>query len=595
VQVNETAVVSPSEKTSTGKGAVVAVLAAVVLISTFFYFRRQFLPPVETRSSAKNELTFLRLTNGSAPMGATISSNGDYFVYHEQDGATAHLFLQQTGQSSRLEITAPTEKTMFGKTFSPDGRFIYFVAQDNPDAPPALYRVPTLGGEPVRILEDVNLHVSFSPGGNRMVFQRVSQKTGETSLVIADLKGGEKVLLSWAKEQGLLGLPAWSPDGNRIAFSADYNGGKILIQTIDLQTGAVETLSPEKWDNCYQMAWTRDAAGLVFVGTKEGDGNTTRRDQIYYLSTATGEAHRLTTDGNRYQITSLAVTDADEILAVPYNRSSQIWEMNPNGEARTAEQITSGLADGRAGLTTLPDGRIAYVARVGDNLNVWTANPDGTNQKQLTYDPPVTEEVRASPGGRFLVFSAPQEAGSHLFRIDADGTNLRQLTFGDARDVDSAISPDEHWIVYASSNFLKTSLYKIPAAGGEPVSLTDFECRSPNYSPDGRFISCVFDQNKFAVISAQDGSLVKTFEPVQVPYFNIGARWSPDGRALVYIARRKNFSNLWRQPVDGGTAQLLTDFTSGELHNFAFSTDASRLYVARGFEVRDVMLIKNFR
>jgi WD40 repeat protein len=125
--------------------------------------------------------------------------------------------------------------------------------------------------------------------------------------------------------------------------------------------------------------------------------------------------------------------------------------------------------------------------------------------------------------------------------------------------------------------------------------LADRACYTLHNSPDGKFISCIAEGDKIAVLSAENGLVVKTFEPVQFPYFNIGAKWSPDGQSLIYIARRKNFSNLWRQPINGGEPQPLTDFTSGELHNFTSSADGLRLYVARGFQVRDVILIKNFK
>lgn len=586
------------------KPLVVAVFAAVVALAAvwaaFSYVRRSDPTTVETPASARSEMTFVRLTNGAAPLDATISPNGDYFVYHEQDGATAHLWLQQTGQSNRIEISPPIEKILRGKTFSPDGKFIYFIAQDAPEMPGVLYRVPTLGGTPVRILENVETPVSFSPDGKKMVFRRRPQPAGEFFLSITDPAGnGERKLPVQIPERKKPGIPAWSPDGLSIALCAYDDANQATLYALDPETGAIRTLSPEKWDTCYRMFWTHDGAGLVFIGTKAGEGYSTRRDQVYFLSAATGEARRLTTDGNRHQILSLGITAADEILVVPFNRSSQIWQMNPSGEAQTAVQITSGLADGRAGLAAMADGRIAYVARIGENLSVWTAGADGADQKQLTFDPPFLEEVQASPDGRFLVFSAHIDGYNQLFQIDPDGANLRQLTFGQTHSIDSAVSPDGNWIVHTSQTFegslLKTTLQKIPSSGGTPVLLADYDCMAPNYSPDGKFISCVYNQSKFVIISAEDGTILKTFEPVQVAYFNTGARWTPDGRALVYIARRKNFSNLWRQPIDGGPPEQLTDFTNGELHNFTFAPDGSRLYIARGFEIRDVMLIKNFR
>jgi Tol biopolymer transport system component/DNA-binding winged helix-turn-helix (wHTH) protein len=601
-KIEEAVHVSPTESFPVGKAATI-VAGTVILLALFSLAWYKFLPlPAELAKNAKKELTIVRLTNGTAPLDAAISPDGDYFVYHEQDGGTtARLWLQQTEQSNRIAIIPPSERIFYGKTFSPDGKFIYFVAQDKLDAPAALYRVPTLGGPESKISDRVDSPVSFSPDGRRMVFRRLDEQTRESSLIIAASSGGdEKILLARASSDGLLGLPEWSPDGNLIAFGATDARNVCRINGINLQTGAIETLSPEKLDNCYRIAWTRDGQGLVFVGTKYAEGHSTRRDQIYYLSLASGETRRLTTDGNRHQPASLGITDNDEILAVPFNRSSQIWQMNPNGDSRTAVQITNGLADGRAGLATLADGRIAYIARVGENLSVWLADADGQEQKQITYDPPFVEEVRGSPDGGFLVFSAAAgDQRSHLFRMDADGANLRQLTFGNSYNSDSTVSPDGNWIVYASQSRdkidAKHSLLKIPSAGGEPVLLSDTDCYAPKFSPDGQFISCVRGA-KFIIISAADGSVVKTFEPVKIPHLSVGAHWSPDGRELIYIAHQKGFSNLWRQPLDGGEPpRPLTDFTSGEIHNLAFSADGSRLYVARGYQLRDAVLIKNFR
>jgi Tol biopolymer transport system component len=397
-----------------------ALAAAVVfiLLGTLFYFRERFLP---TKANARGDLTILRLTNGVAPNGATISPDGNYFVYYEADSGISHFWLQQTGGSSRVEIIPPTEKIIYGATFSPDNQFVYYFAGDQPGETASLYRVMTLGGAPTKILDDISSPVSFSPDGREMVFRRWNPKTSESYLIIASADGSnQRVLLASTAEQGVLAAPAWSPDGNLIAFAAVKTEQSQLascwISAINLRTNAVETISPEKWDTCYRIAWTRDGRGLVFIGTKFKEGYSTRRDQVYYLSYPSGEARRLTSDGNRYDVNSLGVTDAGEILAVPFDRTSQIWQLNGDGDARAAAQITNGWADGRAGIAPLPDGRVGYIARTGDNLNVWVTNADGTNQKQLTYDPSAIEELRASPDGRFFTFSDSTTATIRFFR-----------------------------------------------------------------------------------------------------------------------------------------------------------------------------------
>ncbi|MCA1607905.1 MAG: DPP IV N-terminal domain-containing protein, partial [Acidobacteria bacterium] len=339
---------------------------------------------------------------------------------------------------------------------------------------------------------------------------------------------------------------------------------------------------------------------LVFIGTKAGETWTTRREQIYTISTVTGVSRRLTADGNRYHLGSLAVTNDDSIVAVPYNRSSQIWVMDPNGDTRSAVQLTNGVADGRAGIAPMNDGRVAYLARTGENLTIWTMNPDGSDQKQLIRDPAFVEELRGSADGRYFVFASPAEKASQLFRVDTTGENLVQLTSGDVSAVDSTISPDGKWVAYTGGitrdNQFFHPLFRVSTDGGEPVRLTERDCITPHYSPDGKFISCIINSEAEMMIVTSEGAFVRAYPLKTRPMVNIGCRFTPDGKNLVYIVMQKDISNLWLQPIDGGKPRQLTNFSHGQIFNFAYSADGRRLFLARGpHQIQDAVLIRNFR
>lgn len=555
----------------------------------------------------RNDLTVTNLTNGNDVRDATISRDGNYFVYHEQDGDTAHVYLQQVGQSKRVEIIPAVKGTIAGKTFSPDGKYIYLLMSEGPNTPNSLHRVPTLGGVSEKILSGINSAVSFSPDGNQVAFTRRDVEREETSIVVApsDRPGPEQTLLTRSGNHRINYNPAWSPDGTLMAFGlvdmAPNADSICTISAISPSTGSVITLSHEKWDMCYRMEWTRDGKELVFVGTKAKESYSSKRDQVYVLSRANGKSRRITTDGSRYESTSLGVTDDGSILAVPYNRAAQVWSMDANGDSRTAVQLTNGLADGRAGLAPLPDGRIGYIARTGDSLNIWLMDADGSNRKQVTSEPATAEELRLTPDGRFFIFSAVAESGgAQLFRIDTEGRGMVQLTFENGNVVDSSVSPDSRWLVYHHTAFVDGQhrgwLKKIPLDGGDATVLSDDDCGMPHYSPDGRYISCVyFSKSILAVISAEDGSPIAKFETLKNPLINSGTRWTLDGKGLVYMVMQKKSTNLWVQPLDGSEPQPLTDFSSGGMYNFAFAADGSRLFVSRGYEYRDAVLIKNVR
>jgi len=147
-----------------------------------------------------------------------------------------------------------------------------------------------------------------------------------------------------------------------------------------------------------------------------------------------------------------------------------------------------------------------------------------------------------------------------------------------------------------NGNSHDVELRNVPFNGGESFTLTRDNCGVPHFSPDGAYVSCInFSRPKVAVLSAKDGSTVAVFDAVRSALLNSGAHWTPDGRALVYIVHQKNVSNLWKQPIDGGNPEPLTDFTNGSCYSLAYSWDGSRIYVARGDEIRDAVLITNYK
>ncbi len=80
----------------------------------------------------KGDIALVNLTSGEDVNHATISPDGNYFVYTSSDIDKTHLWLQQTGQANRIDVISPITGIIYGATFTPDSQFIYFVAQEKP-------------------------------------------------------------------------------------------------------------------------------------------------------------------------------------------------------------------------------------------------------------------------------------------------------------------------------------------------------------------------------------------------------------------------------------------------------------------------------
>lgn len=582
--------------------AIAATLLLIAVVAGFFLWPKMM--PAATTSEQQSELSVVRLTNGLYPSGATISPDGNVFTYHEMENDICRMFVQQTGQLSRIEITSSSAQYYAAKTFTPDNKYIFYVGVDRKSQVASVYRIPTMGGGSVKILDDIHGAVSFAPDGKEFVFTRLQRTTGESWLVIASSDGKtERIIAQRSSPKVLLPSPAWSPDGSTIAYADEDNYAGDIAPThrfslLNVATGKSTFLSTENWEYVFRIVWSPDGKGVFAITTREGEGYTPRRDQVYFISFPDGRSHRLTNEGNRHDPDSLGVTSEGEVISISSNRSSQIWVMNSDGNANSAVQLTRGAADGRAGIGLLPDGRFAYLARNAEELTIMLSSADRSSEKQIATGLPFIEELRADPQGRFFVFASRVKEDRSIYRIDADGTNLMRLTSG-GTSIDSTISPDGKQLVFDSvldgNDRQSYTIKRMSTDGGEAVTLVK-GCYIPTFSPDGSLISCVsLATPEIIILSAGDGKEVERHPLSPTATWNFGIGWTSDGTGLVYIGTENGVSNIWVQPRDGGKTRQLTNFTSGIIYRYAFSPDGSKIYLARGYPTQDAFLIRTFR
>ena len=579
---------------------IASVVIACLFVGLFAAFKTDLVSGRDPQKPAA-EVIVTPLTSGENVTQTTISHDGMHFVYSDYDGDDCRLILQATDGSSRSEIISRFAGQIQNLSFTPDDTEVYFVVSGKSAGDDGLYKISVKGGSPVKVLRTVTSPVSFSSDGSKMVFVRNGPSDGGRMQVVqASADGsGETVLLDERPGERLSPNAALSHDGLFVVFGSITRNFPIVcsLMKLNIEDRLVTPLTNEQWDSCYRIAIGRDDKGMAFVGTRHGDAFSTRRDQVYFLEFGSPESRRLTGDGNWHDPMSLGMTGADEIIALPLNRISQLWAIDQDGSPATAEQITQGQSDGRGGIVSTPDGKVVFVARDGDGNAIFDMDADGQNRRRIVGSPTM-QELRGSSDGSFFVYAEQQNDLTQLFRIDRSGGDRRQLTFGNSSKIDSSISPDGKWIVYtdAASDGSRSifSLRRIPAGGGSSEILSGGYCGVPHYSNDGRFISCWSD-DKIKILSADNGSVVSEFTAEAAFISNTGAHWSTDDQYLVYRVIKNAATNLWRQPIKGGDPESLTRFPKGDLYNFSYSFDGKKIYLSRGTQIRNAILIRNFR
>ncbi|MEP7271567.1 MAG: DPP IV N-terminal domain-containing protein, partial [Acidobacteriota bacterium] len=566
-----------------------AVLLLALVVAYLAWLRR---PEPTAFSSMKPT----RFTSTGNSIRATISPDGKYVVYAQADSGKQSLWVRQVATTSNVEIVRAGDVFYRGLTFSPDGAFVFYVVQEGSNPIQTLYQVPALGGQPRRVVVNIDSPAAISPDGAQLAFVRRYRGKGEDALLVARMDGsGERVVASRKGTDFFsLGGVAWSIDGKSLASPAGSNtsGRSMNVVEFRLSDGREKVWPDHRWSNIGRLAWL-DNGGMVVSATEPGSTH----GQLWYLPSAVTEPVRISNDLNDYRDMSMT-EDSKSLVAVQYEAHVNVW-IAPIADVSAARQVTSGVGqyNGVRGLSWTADQRLVYVSRMSGSQDIWVMKADGTGQKQLT-----TPETRAdiypvpAPDGR-IVFVSTRSGASHIYRIDADGGNMTELTNG-ASDEFPDISPDGKWVVYTSTGSSNFTLWRVPYGGGTPAQLTDRLSQWPSISPDGKWIACWYrsDPNvawQPAILPFDGGAPVKVLDVPATAAPSIPMRWMPDGSGLCYVDTQNGVSNIWNQPLDGSPPRRVTNFLSDQIFWFSWSPKGNQLAVSRGRITSDVVLFRD--
>ncbi|HZE71908.1 MAG TPA: protein kinase [Pyrinomonadaceae bacterium] len=543
------------------------------------------------------QMRLSRLTNTGKAGVATISPDGKYVVHVNSDGAQSSLWVRQVAAASNVQIVPPAESRFVGQTFSRDGAFVYYVVYEKNSPLGTVYQIPVLGGQQKKIIEDVDSAITFSPDSQHFAFVRNYPQSGETALFVANANGtGEQKIASRQRpnrfDAGPPG-PSWSPDGRLIACSVGgpLNGiDRHTIVGIDPNAKNEKPLTSRSWSNLSQLNWTPSGDGIVFGAQEQQNGPV----QIFYASYPNDQIYKITNDLNNYNGASLSA-DGSILATVEGQTTANVW-VAPNGDANRTVRITSGNNDGAGRVAWTPDGKIVYSVFTGVVGDLWLANADGSNPKQLTFDAALNGFPVVTSDNRYIVFLSTRAGGPHIYRMDLDGSNVKQITNGIA-EVNPTVTPDNKWIVYQNIDGL--GLWKVSLDGGKPERLSDKLVSQPALSPDGKLIACRYREQdlspfQLGILSFETGQKVKAIDLPPTANTFATLQWAADGRSVLYIDTRGGVSNIWSQPLDGPAKQL-TNFRVDQIFTFDWSRDGKQVLMARGNITNDVVLIVETR
>jgi Tol biopolymer transport system component/DNA-binding winged helix-turn-helix (wHTH) protein len=507
--------------------------------------------------------------------------------------AVAWLLIRgMLSKSETTSVLSRTQVTVFsGLDIDPsiarDGRAIAYSSDHNGSFEIYVKQL-TQGARELQLTSDgeQNFQPAWSPDGQLIAYY--SMKRGGIWVVPAS-GGSARQLVEFGSR------PAWSPDGSRIAFQS--------IGLVDIGATSREAQSPSTlWVISAQGG---DAQPITQAGKPEGghgmpvwspDGkriafevDNFNSSSIWSISTSGADLQQIVhaTDRNSYN-----PVFAPDGRTIYFGFESGLWRVDispetgkPTGDpvqivgaAPTIIRHPSISGDGK---------RIAYSALL-QSSNLWSA-PLGPGSgvsgppMPLTHDNSTRNNLLAfPPDGRKIAYTSWRAgAGGDLWLMDGDGSNSKQLTTNPAHDSQPSWFPNMERIAFLSDRDGRWRLWGIDLSSGRESMLIDFESDTQyvRLSPDGKQV--VFNSNKGGPINTWAASLGDgtarqlTFDREMMGF----ACWSLDGQWLAFEMKRGDDTHIAIMPSGGGPATQLT-FDKGQSWSHTWSPDGDKIAFA---------------
>jgi Tol biopolymer transport system component len=290
----------------------------------------------------------------------------------------------------------------------------------------------TFGGE--------NAEAYFSPDGKKLIYQYTPERGGCDQQYIMDLTTGESKRVSSGNGRTTCGYFSY-PNGERIIYASTEAAGAECPPPPDRSRGYIWGVFPS-YDIYIANADGSNKKRLTTTNGYDAEGVWCHKGgKILFTSVRDGDLDLYTMDengGNVKRITNTVGYDGGAFFSP--DCTEIVWRAS-RFEGAALDEYKALLADG-------------FVKP--SKMELYTANADGTNARQLTKNGAANFCPFFTPDGKRIIYSSnvldPRGREFDIFIINKDGTgDPERITTAPAFDGFPMFSPDGKFLVWASN------------------------------------------------------------------------------------------------------------------------------------------------
>jgi Tol biopolymer transport system component/DNA-binding winged helix-turn-helix (wHTH) protein len=580
---------APSSGRRSYRFVVTAIVMLAAVIGFSAYWIAKSATPVGAAPILSAPFSSEKLSTNGSVLQAVVSPDGRKVVYTNGHEGPQSVWLRELETSTNIEIIPPSDDFYYGLALSPDGNFLYFARSPRQRREMGIYRVSIFGGVPAKIITGSEGWLSVSPDGSTISFVRCPYTEEEyCSLWTADaVSGKNERKLATRPNPIRIADNEFSPDGKTLVFAVgqSLNGGKDFgISNIDLASGSESEMTSEKFFNIKSLEWLPDGSALLITAARMPN----KQFRIWEIAAQSGAARPLTDGPESYNRLSLN-RDANVLIATQSRQDYRLSVANTDELA-----VRRPLVDASA-VSFAQNGTLLFASVSTGNDEIWSINPNGTGQRQLTNDPADETAPIASSDGKSVFFASNRTEVAQVWRMNADGSEQTQLTFKSGGQP-IFVSGDGKWVYYRHG--VEKTLWRVPAAGGEEELVLNKRAMSFAVSPDGgqaAYSEITQGERLIGIVSLSDGKILRTFNVSNQETSPMEIVWMPDGKSVVYVLLAGDSNVLMLQPVDGAPGTKLADLGAEQINGFAVAPDGKSFAIVQGGWRHDAYLIQGLR